>query len=99
MWDSIDVKSKPAGVIWVLLLNPYGLTQRFRDKYKIDCLKFMVQEYDPDTVGLQELCQTPYALKASLIVANMLRTRERDIRSVMSHNKREGRENVGNYKP
>merc|ERR1712069_10595 len=59
----------------------------------------MVQEYNPDTVGLQELCQNPYASKASLTVADMLRTRESVIRSITSHNKREGRENVGTYKP
>ena len=83
----------------VLLLNPNGLPQWSCENYKVDRLKFMVQELDPDTVGLQELCQNPYASKASLTVADMLRTRERDIQSVMSHNKREGRENVGNYKP
>ena len=98
-WGRIDTKTKPAGAIRVLSLNPNGLPQWSRKNYKADRLKFMVQEYDPDTVGLQELCQNPYASKASLTVADMLRTRESDIRSITSHNKREGRENVGNYKP
>ena len=55
-WGRIDKKTKPAGAIRVLSLNPNGLPQWSRKNYKADRLKFMVQEYDPDTVGLQELC-------------------------------------------
>ena len=75
-WGRIDTKAKPAGAIRVLSLNPNGLPQWSRENHKADRLKFMVQEYDPDTVGLQELCQNPYASKASLTVADMLRTRK-----------------------
>ena len=98
MWSSIDIKNNPVGVIRILFLNPNTFPLWSRDNYKVDRLKFMMKEYNPETVGLQVLCQNSYASKTSMTVADMLQTRERVICLVTPHKQREGRKNVGNYK-
>ena len=74
MWASIGGKNRPVGSIRILSVNSNSLPIRSRDNYKVDHL--MIREYNPDTVDLQQLCQNPYASKASMAVVDMLRTRE-----------------------
>ena len=75
-----------------LSVNLGSLAYWSRDSNKAERLKHVFEKYKVDTVGLQEVCVNWSQLPASKTLAQMLRRTVENIRSVASHNKREGKE-------
>ena len=64
--------------------------------HKSEPLKYVYDQYGIDAAGLQEVCINWSTLPTSKTIAQILRSKAEDIRSVASHNKREGKEeNIG----
>jgi hypothetical protein len=93
---NLSVEKKDDEALRFLGVNINSMSFWQRDNYKADRLKFILEKYGVDAVGLQEVCINWSEFKASQTVASILRVKAEKIRSVASHNERETK-NIGRY--
>ena len=92
----MGVEGKDEEAVRVLGLNIKILSFCQKENYKAERLRFIFEKYRVDTIGLYWVCINWSDLKASQMLASLLRGETRNIHSVVSHNKLETN-NIGKY--
>ena len=82
---------KEAEDVTFLGVNINSLSYWSKSSNKAARLRYIVQEYGVDSVGLQEVCVNWAKLPPSKSLAEALREKVETIRSIASHNKAEGK--------
>ena len=75
-------------------LNPNGMRMWRRKNHKADRLKSILDKYQLDAVGLQEVCINWARYKSSDTLAALLRSCHEPLRNVRSYNEHESN-NIG----
>ena len=89
-------EAKDDEAIRILSVNVNIMSYWLNNNHKAERLKYVYGQYGIGAASLQEVCTNWAALPTSKTIAQILRIKAKDIRSVASHNKREGKEeNIG----
>ena len=89
---SWKANSKDENNITFLSVNVNSLAHWSRESNKVERLTHIFEKYRTDSTGLQEVCMNWAQLFPSMTLAQILQRTVENIRSVVSYNKRKGKE-------